>query len=292
MTILYLTKYMWNKSTVLSRASLNADYFGNNDNDDRNVMNSPQRRWDGKKGCSNTRCLIYGPLISGKYMCTNTLLCNHISHCFLGLFLTMEHASVEETRNQLASSHVVARTDIVPAGVQYILDTVVTELLADEQRRFIYVEIAFFYRWWREQNEKRQNEVRMLVNEGKWIKPCALSTVEANSIAPVALLMFYSLINLGRKMKSKAKQNRTEKVVNNDSNMLSQRCGKQGYIFCCPVLWFGNSAWEKWWDTGQLSILSPFLVGIFACIHIELLHFGWLVIWMINVVFAARNDWQ
>ena len=133
-------------------------------------------------------------------------------------------------------SRVVARTDIVPAGVQYILDTVVTELLADEQRRFIYVEIAFFYRWWREQDEKRQNEVRMLVNEGKWIKQCALSHVEANSIAPVALLIFYSLINLWRKMKSEAEQNRAEKVVNNAASMLSQGCGKRGYIFCCPVL--------------------------------------------------------
>jgi lysosomal alpha-mannosidase len=56
--------------------------------------------------------------------------------------------------------------------VQYILDTVVTELLKDERRRFIYVEVAFFYRWWREQNEARQDQVRGLVNEGEHINAC------------------------------------------------------------------------------------------------------------------------
>jgi lysosomal alpha-mannosidase len=59
-----------------------------------------------------------------------------------------------------------ARSEIQEASVQYILDTVVTELLADERRRFIYVEIAFFYRWWREQDAGRQEQVRMLVNQG------------------------------------------------------------------------------------------------------------------------------
>ena len=38
------------------------------------------------------------------------------------------------------------------AGVQYILDTVVDELLKDSNRRFVYVEIAFFYLWWNQQN--------------------------------------------------------------------------------------------------------------------------------------------
>jgi hypothetical protein len=33
------------------------------------------------------------------------------------------------------------------AGVQYILDTVVTSLVANPDRKFIYVEIAYFQRW-------------------------------------------------------------------------------------------------------------------------------------------------
>ena len=51
-------------------------------------------------------------------------------------------------------------------SVQYILDTVVEELQIDRKRRFIYVEIAFFERWWRQQTESTQAIVRSLVNEG------------------------------------------------------------------------------------------------------------------------------
>jgi hypothetical protein len=35
-------------------------------------------------------------------------------------------------------------------GVQYILDNVIPALLKDERRRFVYVEMAFFKRWWDE----------------------------------------------------------------------------------------------------------------------------------------------
>lgn len=47
--------------------------------------------------------------------------------------------------------------------VQYVLDTVVEQLLADSTRRFTYVEMAFFYRWYREQSEERRSAVRQLV---------------------------------------------------------------------------------------------------------------------------------
>jgi Glycosyl hydrolases family 38 N-terminal domain len=51
-------------------------------------------------------------------------------------------------------------------GVQYILDTVVSALLSDERRRFVYVEQAYFFRWWEEQNEVKRDAVRQLVNQG------------------------------------------------------------------------------------------------------------------------------
>ncbi|KAL4648547.1 lysosomal alpha-mannosidase [Arapaima gigas] len=57
--------------------------------------------------------------------------------------------------------------DIQHAGVQYILDSVVEQLLADPSRRFIYVETAFFFRWWRQQNSATQKAVTKLVNEGR-----------------------------------------------------------------------------------------------------------------------------
>ncbi|XP_033643770.1 lysosomal alpha-mannosidase-like [Asterias rubens] len=59
------------------------------------------------------------------------------------------------------------RNDIQHAGVQYILDTVVSELLKDPEKRFIYVEIAFFERWWNEQTDKMKGLVKQLVNEGR-----------------------------------------------------------------------------------------------------------------------------
>lgn len=43
----------------------------------------------------------------------------------------------------------------------------VPELLSDPTKRFIYVEMAFFYRWWQEQNEHRRQQVKDLVNRGQ-----------------------------------------------------------------------------------------------------------------------------
>lgn len=33
--------------------------------------------------------------------------------------------------------------------------------------RFVYVESAFFEKWWLEQDEKRRKDVKQLVNEGR-----------------------------------------------------------------------------------------------------------------------------
>uniref|UniRef100_A0A3P9CCK3 Lysosomal alpha-mannosidase n=1 Tax=Maylandia zebra TaxID=106582 RepID=A0A3P9CCK3_9CICH len=58
------------------------------------------------------------------------------------------------------------RNDIQHAG-QYILDSVVDQLLKNQDRRFIYVETAFFYRWWKSQSSSVQQTVKQLVNEGR-----------------------------------------------------------------------------------------------------------------------------
>eukprot|EP01088_Endostelium_zonatum_P015287 TRINITY_DN367_c0_g1_i1.p1 TRINITY_DN367_c0_g1~~TRINITY_DN367_c0_g1_i1.p1 ORF type:complete len:994 (-),score=215.51 TRINITY_DN367_c0_g1_i1:47-2986(-) len=60
-----------------------------------------------------------------------------------------------------------ANNTIQRAGVQYILDTVVSELQKNPARRFIYVEIAFFKRWWNQQNEGMKTVVRDLVRRGQ-----------------------------------------------------------------------------------------------------------------------------
>lgn len=59
------------------------------------------------------------------------------------------------------------RNDIQNAGVQYVLDSVIDELANDPTKRFIYVEVAFFARWWREQHDMKQHLVKGLVNSGK-----------------------------------------------------------------------------------------------------------------------------
>ena len=51
----------------------------------------------------------------------------------------------------------------VNVRVKNIITSVVDELQKDPRRTFIYVEMAFFVRWWRTQDEKTQQIVKNLV---------------------------------------------------------------------------------------------------------------------------------
>ena len=51
--------------------------------------------------------------------------------------------------------------------VRYIYDTVVSALLRDTRRRFIFVETAYFMRWWREQTASIQADTKRLVQTGQ-----------------------------------------------------------------------------------------------------------------------------
>lgn len=53
------------------------------------------------------------------------------------------------------------------ASVEMIITTVVESLLMNPDRKFIYVEIAYFARWWRQQNDDVKKTVRTLVKEGR-----------------------------------------------------------------------------------------------------------------------------
>ena len=53
------------------------------------------------------------------------------------------------------------------AGVQYILDTVIAQCMLNPDRKFTYVEQAFFQRWWAEQTEAVKVIVRGLVARGQ-----------------------------------------------------------------------------------------------------------------------------
>ena len=53
------------------------------------------------------------------------------------------------------------------AGVQYTIDTVVEELAMDPEKKYIQVETAFFWRWWKQQDEDVREIVRALVNQNQ-----------------------------------------------------------------------------------------------------------------------------
>lgn len=63
--------------------------------------------------------------------------------------------------------YVGSNNSIQGACVQNVLDSVVPALLADKNRKFIYVEQAFFQRWWRDQSETVQSTVKQLVSSGQ-----------------------------------------------------------------------------------------------------------------------------
>lgn len=53
------------------------------------------------------------------------------------------------------------------AGVEDILDSVIAELKKDSNRRFIYVETAFFWKWWMKQHDFVKHNVKNLVRSGQ-----------------------------------------------------------------------------------------------------------------------------
>ncbi|XP_058102934.1 alpha-mannosidase At3g26720-like isoform X1 [Magnolia sinica] len=63
--------------------------------------------------------------------------------------------------------YVGSNNSIQVACVQNVLDSIVSALLADKNRKFIYVEIAFFQRWWRQQSDAVKSIVKDLVSSGQ-----------------------------------------------------------------------------------------------------------------------------
>lgn len=51
--------------------------------------------------------------------------------------------------------------------MQNVLDSLIPALLADKNRKFIYVEQAFFQRWWRQQSDAMKKTVKDLVSSGQ-----------------------------------------------------------------------------------------------------------------------------
>ncbi|KAF1327973.1 Lysosomal alpha-mannosidase, partial [Globisporangium splendens] len=51
--------------------------------------------------------------------------------------------------------------------VQYILDTMIEQLLENPDRQFMFVEQSFFQRWWHQQSRQMKRVVKKLVKEGR-----------------------------------------------------------------------------------------------------------------------------
>ncbi|KAL8473314.1 hypothetical protein ACS0TY_030228 [Phlomoides rotata] len=63
--------------------------------------------------------------------------------------------------------YVGSNNSIQGACVQTVLDSLIPALIADMNRKFIYVEQAFFQRWWGDQSDTIQQIVRQLVSSGQ-----------------------------------------------------------------------------------------------------------------------------
>lgn len=60
-----------------------------------------------------------------------------------------------------------SNSSIYRAGVQYILDSVLIALKENQDRKFVYVEMSFFTRWYYEQSLPMKKLVKKLVNNGQ-----------------------------------------------------------------------------------------------------------------------------
>jgi len=57
--------------------------------------------------------------------------------------------------------------DVQRANVLLIIDSVVTELEQNKDRKYTEVEMAFFMKWWEQQTDKKKESVKNLVKEGR-----------------------------------------------------------------------------------------------------------------------------
>jgi len=97
-----------------------------------------------------------------------------LSFLFISLFIVIHCADLNPLDvHIIAHTHddvgwILTPTQYYEREVKNILDTTIPVLLKDSNKRFIYVEMYYFHRWWNEQNATMKEQVRGLVKEGRF----------------------------------------------------------------------------------------------------------------------------
>ncbi|XWS37045.1 hypothetical protein CRYUN_Cryun19dG0009600 [Craigia yunnanensis] len=136
--------------------------------------------------------------------------------------------------------YVGSNNSIQGACVQNVLDSLVPALLADKNRKFFYVEQAFFQRWWRDQSEIVQETVKQLINSGQ-----------------------LELINGGMCMHDEATSHYIDMI---DQTTLGHRFIKQVFNVTPRIGWqidpFGHSAVQAYLLSAEVGFDSLFFARI------------------------------
>uniref|UniRef100_A0A6V7QUP3 Alpha-mannosidase n=1 Tax=Ananas comosus var. bracteatus TaxID=296719 RepID=A0A6V7QUP3_ANACO len=103
--------------------------------------------------------------VSGAYVAYNTSA--SISAAKLNVHLVPHTHDDVGWLKTVDQYYVGSNNSIQGACVQNVLDSVVEALVADKNRKFIYVEQAFFQRWWRQQSDGTKEVVRGLIQSGQ-----------------------------------------------------------------------------------------------------------------------------
>jgi lysosomal alpha-mannosidase len=111
------------------------------------VTSNPLNTFNDEANCESSRCTKPDPTKLNIHLVPHT-------HDDVGWLKTVDQYFYGTNSN------------IQKAGVQYIIDSAINSLLQNEKRRFIYVETAFFWKWWKEQDNIIKGAVKELVANG------------------------------------------------------------------------------------------------------------------------------
>ncbi|WJX77074.1 alpha-mannosidase [Trifolium repens] len=137
---------------------------------------------------SNTVVVIFTVLVSSIYVAKSEYIDYNTTHRIIPNKINVHlvphsHDDVGWLKT-VDQYYVGSNNSIRGACVQNVLDSVISSLLEDQNRKFIYVEMAFFQRWWRQQSKAKKLKVKELVNSGQ------LSSNSCNLITSLCIIAF------------------------------------------------------------------------------------------------------